>query len=239
VNRTTRLVAIASAKGGVGKTTLAINLACALQQLGLDTIVVDASLHTPAVSLHLGTPNPPASLQSVLAGAHEPSKALFVHQPSNTRLMPGSLNQQPPITTDHLRGLQRHLDGLAHVCLLDTSSSSEQADAVLANCQEAILVTTPDLPSVAATMRTLNQCKELGVQARGVIINRAHNDSHELAAANVGALLGLPVLAVVPQDDSVREALRIKHPVVYSHPDSPAAMAIKECAAGLIRHGQD
>jgi MinD-like ATPase involved in chromosome partitioning or flagellar assembly len=173
----------------------------------------------------------------MLSGGHEPRKALFVHGPSGTKLMPGALSAKPPLSATHLRGLARNLEGIGHVCLLDTAAASDEADAALANCQEAILVTTPDLPAVVATMRTLNKCKELKVHARGVIINKAHDDGHELAPANVGAMLKLPVLAVVPHDDSVREALRIKHPVVYSHPESAASAAIKQCAAGLIRHG--
>ena len=233
----TRLVALASAKGGVGKTTLSINLACALQQLGLDTVVIDAALRAPSVSIHLGTPNPPASLHSVLTGTHEPRKALFVHAPSGTRLLPGALNASPELSPAHLRGLARNLEGVSHVCLIDTGAGSDESDAALESCQEAILVTTPDLPSVVGTMRTLNRCKELNVHPRGVIINKAHGDAHELTSANISALLQLTVLAVVPYDDSVREALRIKHPVVYSHPDSAAAQAIKQCAAGFIRHG--
>jgi len=230
----TRVVAIASAKGGVGKTTIAINLACALTQLGLDTVVVDADINSPNLALHLGSTKVNATLHSVLAGRNKPSDALYLHSPSGTRLVPGSMAEA--IDSKHLLGLKRNLNGLAHVALVDSAAGMDDdaLNAVKA-ADELIVVTTPDMPSVIGTLRTVKAARQAGIGVRGAIINRALSDENELSADNVSALLGVPVMAVVPEDDAVRESLRMKHPVVYSHPDSAASTALRACAAGLVR----
>jgi septum site-determining protein MinD len=237
----TRLVAIASGKGGVGKTTVAINLACALSQIGLDAVVVDGDVNGANVSLHLGSPKLKATLHSVLSGKSKPSEALYLHTPSGTRLVPGDIAMNKTITGNHLLGLARNIEGLAHVALIDSAPGlTDEAVAVLKSASEVIVITTPDMPSVVDTLKTINAAKELGVSVRGAIINKSHGDEHELEAANVSKLLGVPIIGVVPEDISVRESLRMKHPVVYSHPDSAAAMALKRCAETLVRYrGQD
>jgi len=234
----TRLIGIASSKGGVGKTTLAINLTCALAQQGLDAVVVDASLDTPNVSLHLGSPKVRATLHSVLAGTHQPHDALYVHSPSGTKLVPGDLSVNHTLSGKHLLGLKRHLGGLAHVAIIDTASGlGDAALGALRSCNETIVVTTPDMPSVIDTLKTVRAARELGVHVRGAIINRSRDDGHDLESENVSTLLGVPVIAVIPDDDAVRDSLRMKHPVVYSHPDAPASIALSNCARSLIKYG--
>lgn len=233
----TRLVAIASGKGGVGKTTMAINLACALSQIGLDSVVVDADIKAPNVSLHLGSPKVKATLHSVLAGRSRPFDALYLHTPSGTRLVPGDISLGSAIESRHLLGLARNIEGLAHIALVDSAPGlGEEALAVLKGANEVIVITTPDMPSIVDTLKTIKAANEFGVRVRGAIVNRVHSDEQELQLDNVQKLLGVPLIGVVPEDDAVRESLRMKHPVVYSHPDSAAAAAIKKCAESLVRY---
>ncbi len=232
-----RLVAIASSKGGVGKTTIALNLACALTQLGLDSMVVDGDLRMPNVGMHLGSPKLDATLHSVLAGTSKPHDALYLHTPSGTRLMPGDIGHTQDINANHLLGLARNLSGLAHVALVDSASGlGEESLAVIKTANEVIVITTPDMPAVIDTLKTVKAAKDNKIHVRGVIVNRARGDDHELQPTNVATLLGVPLMAVVPEDDAVRESLRMKHPVVYSHPDSKASVALRACAESLVRY---
>ena len=75
----TKLIAIASGKGGVGKTTTAINLGLALKNLGKDVLVVDGNLETPNLGLYLGVTKAPAFLHNVLSGNESILNAIFVH----------------------------------------------------------------------------------------------------------------------------------------------------------------
>lgn len=233
----TRIVTIASSKGGVGKTTIAINLTCALQQIGLDSVVVDADIAAPNVSLHLGSPKVNATLHSVLSGKHAAKDALYLHTPSGTRLLPGDISVGHDIHGQHLIGLKRNIDGLAHVAIIDSAPGlGAEALGALKSADEVLVVTTPDMPAVVDTLKTIRAAQHYGVSVRGAIINRSHGDEHELSAENVGKLLGVPILGSIPEDIAVRESLRMKHPVVFSHPDSAATTAIRQCAERLVRY---
>src|SRR3989338_6323163 len=87
----TKLITITSGKGGVGKTTTAINLGAALNGFGKEVIVVDANLTTPNVGLHLGAPIVPVSLNHVLSGRAKIDDAIYEHE-SGTKIVPGSLS---------------------------------------------------------------------------------------------------------------------------------------------------
>src|SRR3989338_8055195 len=87
----TRVITITSGKGGVGKTTSAINIGAALNYLGKDVIVVDANLTTPNIGLHLGAPIVPVSLNHVLSGKAKISDALYEHE-SGLKIIPSSLS---------------------------------------------------------------------------------------------------------------------------------------------------
>ena len=86
-----KLLTIISGKGGVGKTTTAINLGAALNSFGKEVIVVDANLTTPNVGLHLGAPIVPVNLNHVLLGKAKISDAIYEHE-SGTKIIPSSLS---------------------------------------------------------------------------------------------------------------------------------------------------
>src|SRR3989344_437446 len=97
-----KIITIASGKGGVGKTTTAINLAAALNSFGKDVIIVDANLTTPNVGLHFGAPIVPISLNHVLSGKAKVIDALYEHK-SGTKIMPSSLSVKELKNLNHGR----------------------------------------------------------------------------------------------------------------------------------------
>ena len=75
-----KAIAVVSGKGGVGKTTSAINLAAALNFFGKDVVILDANLTTPNVGLHLGAPIVPVNLNHVLSGKASIVDAIYEHE---------------------------------------------------------------------------------------------------------------------------------------------------------------
>src|SRR3989304_1975926 len=86
-----KIIVITSGKGGVGKTTTAINLGAALNYFGKDVLIIDGNLSTPNIGIHLNSPEVPIDLNNVLKGEAEPFEAVYKHE-SGMKIMPSSLS---------------------------------------------------------------------------------------------------------------------------------------------------
>ena len=86
-----KIYAIISGKGGVGKTTSAINIGTSLNELGEDVIILDGNLTTPNIGIHLGAPIVPISLNHVLNNQAKLEDAIYEHE-SGTKIIPASLS---------------------------------------------------------------------------------------------------------------------------------------------------
>lgn len=231
-----RIIAVVSGKGGVGKTTSAINLAVALNKFGRDVVVVDANLTTPNVGLHLGAPIVPVSLYDVLAEHNKIYEAVYAHH-SGTKIVPTSLSLQElnEASYENLSSSLKQLKKISDIIICDGAAGlGYDAISLLEAADEVIIITQPELPAVADALKTVKIAESLGKRISGVIVTRVRNSKDEMDLKSIEAMLDTKVLGVVPEDEFVKTALAERDAVVNAFPHSKSARSYKEIAARLI-----
>ncbi|HIK00867.1 TPA: P-loop NTPase [archaeon] len=232
----TRLIAVASGKGGVGKTTTVVNLAASLAKFGKNVIIVDANLTTPNIGIHLGMKPPMKTLHDVIAGKASITDAIYLHD-SGFRVIPAGVHlKHLKFSIPHkLWDIVLGLFGTADAVILDTPAGLEKgAKAVLDAAEEVIMITNPELPAVTDALKTIRIAQKSGSNVLGAVINKVHGKHWELSARAIEHELELPILAKIPYDISVQHAIRAKKPVVLHNPHSPAAKEFTKLAADLF-----
>ena len=89
------LIRIASQKGGVGKTTVAVNLSVALMQKGYDVLLVDADTTNPACGFHLGMEKSNRGYYDVIKKGANINEAISIHTPSGVHVLNGRIDAMP------------------------------------------------------------------------------------------------------------------------------------------------
>ncbi len=231
-----KLITITSGKGGVGKTTTAINLGAALNAFGKDVIILDANLTTPNVGLHLGAPIVPINLNHVLLGKAKIADAIYEHE-SGTKIIPSSLSVKELKRLNHgkLKEVGKRLRKMADFIIYDSAAGlGEEALAAIEAGDELIIVTNPEIPAVTDALKTSKVIEQLGKEVKGVIITRVRGNKSEMPIGNVRDMLELPIIGVVPEDSAVQSALVMKDALVHTHPKSRAARAYRTIAARIL-----
>lgn len=230
-----KTIAIISGKGGVGKTTTAINLGAALNYFGNEVVLVDANLTTPNIGLHLGAPMVPVSLNHVLSGKAKVSDAIYEHD-SGTKIIPSSLSikELGKINYGKLKDVSSSLKKIADYVILDAAAGlGNEAVASVVASDELIIVTNPEIPAVTDALKTSKLAEEMGKNVVGVIVSRFNGGKGEMSLNSVRDMLDLPILGVVPEDWSVKSALLSKDALFHVYPKSRAAKSYKRIAARI------
>ena len=229
-----RYICVASGKGGIGNTTAAISLAHVMSK-HKKTLLVDANLTTPNVNVHLGAPILTKTLSHVLRDEASIYQAIYKHE-SGLRILPSisTLHDIKKLKYDKLKATLRSLEGGADIILLDSATGlGRDAISAIEACDEVLILTNPELCSVLDTQKTIQVAHELGKTILGVVVNKAGEHRHEMKISEVEKLLDLPVIGIIPYDDNVRKAVKLQHPVTYTHPKAKASKSFEE-VAGLI-----
>lgn len=238
----TRIISILSGKGGTGKTTLTANLGVCFSEFGKNTFIIDANVTTPNLGLHLGVPIYPVTLHDVLKGRANIRGAVYTHE-SGLKVVPAG------ISIDDLKGIDARdlpnavldLLGQADIILIDGAAGlGREALAAIESSDEILIVTNPELPSVADALKTAKLAERMGARVLGVVVNRKTGKKHELTKEKIIQLLGdIYLLAEIPEHDHIKESIAYSTPVVYHKPYSYVSKIIRKVAADIIGKSYD
>jgi len=231
-----KIIVITSGKGGVGKTTTAINLGAAINYFGENVIVIDTNLTTPNVGIHLGSPDVPINLNHVLLKKADASEAVYEHA-SGLKIMPASLSikELKKINPSSLKSLKKDFKKLANYIILDSAAGlGEEAMSSIDLADEIIVVTNPEMPAVTDALKLIKLAEQKKKLIAGIIVTRVRKNASEMQPEAVKDMLGSPVLGMIPEDISPQEALKEKDALIHTHPKSTPARAYKEIASNII-----
>lgn len=259
--RKARVVAIASGKGGVGKTNIAVNTAIALSRRGLRVTLLDADLGTANADVLCGI-MPSARLDHVLGpgglavhdGARRSINDIAVDAPGGFKLVPGSagIGRMADLNAGERRWLVSALVELAaeaDVVLIDAAAGVGQGVTSLLHVADlSIVVTTPE-PTAIADAYALIKCLMMESDVPpsteedriALVVNQTREPleafaTHARIAGVCERFLGLrlPMLGFVAQDVRVGEAVRAQKPFAIMDPGTMASRNTADLAVAII-----
>jgi ATP-binding protein involved in chromosome partitioning len=240
------IMAVASGKGGVGKSTTAVNLALGLQSLGLKVGVLDADVYGPSMPRLLG-----------LTGRPEPvapgSRTLKPLQGFGLKVMSiGFLVEEDtpmiwrgPMVMSALQQMLREVDwGEIDIMVVDMPPGTGDAQLTMAQqtpLAGAVIVSTPQDLALIDARKGLNMFRRVDVPVLGIIENMSYfvchkcGERHEIfghgGAHTEADRLGVPFLGEIPLDPEMRWRSDSGQPIVISRPESLHAAIFRDIAA--------
>lgn len=227
-----RVYAIASAKGGVGKTTTTANLGSTLAGTGADVVVIDGDIGMANLGAALGVQPDGATLHDVLSDAAEPVDAAY-DGPAGLTVVPGDTSLEAFAAADPQR-LDAVVEAFADAdyILIDVGAGvSHETGVPLSIADAVILVSTPERDALVDTEKTRQLTDRLGGVVAGAVITRT--DEATPLEEVVSGTLSADVLTTIPDDEAVRESIAVGEPLVSYAPHSDAAAAYRQLAAEL------
>ncbi len=226
---TAKIISVGSGKGGVGKTTVALNIGFALASLGKKTLVVDTDVSLPNLDLYTGLEKPIITLLDVLNGTAEIQNAIYEIQMGLNILPCGSsLQALKDINIDKLSDIILELrDSEYEFVILDVSAGLSRFSILPMTCSdEVFLVVNPDPASISDAQKVKAVSALAGINITGIIVNKYRKSIYE----DIGVKLGLPVTGTIPEDNAIVISRDAKKPLISLKPRSDSAKAFLQIA---------
>ena len=240
------VIAIASGKGGVGKSTVSVNLAVALAQTGAATGLLDADVYGPSIPMMMGVRRMPQSNGKMIL----PLEAHGVRLMSLGFLMPDGAPTvwRGPLVAGAVQQLLRDVAwGPLEYLLIDLPPGTGDAQLTLAQSTTlagAVIVTTPQDVALQIASKALAMFREVNVPILGIVENMSqfvcpHCGSVSAIFKRGGGRrasesLGVPFLGEIPLDPMICQTGDRGEPIPTMHPDSPVAEAFRQIAGNLV-----
>lgn len=231
-----KIIGIISIKGGVGKTSVVSALGATLaNEFNKKVLLVDANFSAPNLALHFGLVNPEITLHNVLDNKSNADEAIYETE-HGFHIMPGALLYKK-INPYKLKDKIKHLRDYYDLILIDSSPTlNEEILATMIASDELFVVTTPDHITLSATLRAVKLAKQRKTPIKGLILNKVHNKSFELSLEEIEEASDCNVLAILPYEINILEALSKNTPSTL-YKQSESTFEYKKLAAALI--GED
>jgi ATP-binding protein involved in chromosome partitioning len=241
-----RIIAISSGKGGVGKSTVSVNLAVALAQKGLRVGLMDADVYGPNVPMMMGTNAPPPvvgdRIQPLLAYGVKLMSLGFLIERGQAAIWRGPIVMK--IVTQFLRDVDW---GTLDYFIVDLPPGTGDAQLSLVQAtlvHGAVIITTPQPVSTGDALRGAKMFETVNIPVLGIVENMSYlvcthcGERTPLFGTGGGRLLAdelnVPLLGEIPLEPAVREGGDFGQPIVVAAPDSPAARELRAIADRIV-----
>jgi ATP-binding protein involved in chromosome partitioning len=240
------VIAVSSGKGGVGKSTVAVNLAVALGLTGAKVGLLDADIYGPNIPMMMGVSKPPEQMDGKIVPAESHgvkliSMGFFV--PEDTAVV-----WRGPMVHTAIQQLFRDvLWGELDYLLIDLPPGTGDAQLTLTQLVPltgAITVTTPQEVALHDVRKGMMMFQKVNVPLLGIVENMSYflcghcGERTEIFSHGGGeraaAKLGIPFLGRVPIDPAIRDGGDSGNPIVMADPASPQSAAFREIAQKII-----
>lgn len=224
-----KVIALGSGKGGVGKTTVALNIGFAIASLNKNVLVVDTDIALPNLDLYTGLEKPIITLLDVLNGSADVQNAIYVIQ-MGLKILPcgSSLQALRDVNIDKLRDIISELKTNEYdFIILDVPAGLSKFSILpMTHSDEVLLIVNPDPASISDAQKVKALSALADINITGVIVNKYKKSSYE----DIGVKLGLPVVGIIPEDNAVIKARDAKKPLILLKPGSSSAKAVLQIA---------
>jgi ATP-binding protein involved in chromosome partitioning len=240
------VIAIASGKGGVGKSTTSVNLALALSQLGHRTGILDADIYGPSLPLMMGITEKPDSPDGKRLSPIEKfgikCMSIGFMVPADTPMI-----WRGPMVMGALEQMMGDVDwGDLDVLIVDMPPGTGDAQLTMAQrvaLAGAVIVSTPQDLALLDARKGLNMFRRVDVPVLGIIENMSYflcphcGERSDIfthgGARKAAAQMGVDFLGEVPLDMAIREGSDMGRPIVAADPDGDHAKAYRAIAEAL------
>jgi ATP-binding protein involved in chromosome partitioning len=231
------LIAVASGKGGVGKSTVTVNLAFALAKTGAKVGLLDADIYGPSIPLMVGMNDRPASTDTHVT----PLDRNGIKVMSIGFLIP---DDQPvvwrgPMVHGALTQFLTQVEwGELDYLLIDMPPGTGDAQLTIsqnAPLAGAVIVTTPQAVSLADARKGLMMFQSVKVPILGIVENMSGSVFGAGGGEKFAAEVGVPFLGAIPLEAGVVESGDTGKPIVETQPNSPVGVAMTQIAASVAQ----
>jgi pilus assembly protein CpaE len=235
-----RVIVVASPKGGVGKTTVATNLAVALGRIApMSTVLVDLDAQFGDVASAMQLQPEHTLVDAVTGAAKQDSMVLkaflTVHQSSIYALCaPNVPEEADRISADDVSRLIEQLAREFRYVVLDTEPGlGEHTLVALEHATDAVLICTKDVPAVRGLRKEIDVLNQLGLSGgnRRVVVNFGGETG--LSIRDIEATIGLPVDLVIPRSKEIALSTNLGVPLLQGKTKGPAVRAINRLASSF------
>ncbi|MGH3103138.1 MAG: Mrp/NBP35 family ATP-binding protein [Gaiellaceae bacterium] len=241
IHAATRVIAVASGKGGVGKSSLTVNLAAAFSASGQRVGVLDADIYGHSIPHLLGVHQKPVLVDRMIVppvrnGLHLMSIGFFLDENAPVMWRGPMLH----------KALEQFLSDVhwpeLDVVLVDMPPGTGDVSISLGQLlprAEVVVVTTPQPLAQEVAVRAALMAQKTGMRLLGTVENMTGETFGSGGGQTLATELGVPLLGVVPLDPRLRECGDEGEPVVWADPESSSGRAIRELAEAITATKRD